>query len=484
MPSLKMNAGGTVQLGVKVDQGYEFDSWSIIEGSGAFVNARSASTTFTAGTVDTTIKASFRIPAQSGSLDSGLDGDGVLIVNYDSSISSSDSITASDILPLADGGFYVLANYFSGQRYYLYLTRHNADGSPDMTFADKGIFKYRRYDGKMSYGDTAGYALSRQEDGKILVAGYCRATPSATKDSFMLLRLLPDGSLDASFGNGGIAVAAPSSSYDNHCQDMAIQADGKIVLTGRSNVPGGWGMGIARFSETGMFDPSFSQDGLAVFSPGSASFADACQVTATADGKLLIAGFVPVRQINYQDIDAICLLRLLPDGTLDTTFGNAGITLTNIKTCSVVVHGLALASDGSILTCGNYTQGSTEVGFIARHSASGALDTSFGNQGSVAMAIGTNGVDALACSVDTAGRIVVAGQAYSSWCDFVLFRFSPTGNADSAFGSNGSSFYDISSVSFDRPSCLAIDGNGLILVGGSEHGNDSVEHAAVIRVNP
>src|SRR5689334_21516759 len=83
------------------------------------------------------------------------------------------------------------------------------------------------------------------------------------------------GSLDPTFGNGGIVVTPNGGGV---VTDAVLQADGKIVVQGS--------FGVARFLSTGALDTSFGNGGFAQ-APASADFG---AVGLQSDGKILVAG--------------------------------------------------------------------------------------------------------------------------------------------------------------------------------------------------
>ena len=105
------------------------------------------------------------------------------------------------------------------------VSRHNADGSRDASFGDGGL--------PFGFGaDTGGYAedVALQADGKIVVAGYRRVADVGVEYDFAVVRYRTDGSLDPSFSGDG-KLTLDLGGY-NAVSAVAIQADGKILLTG------------------------------------------------------------------------------------------------------------------------------------------------------------------------------------------------------------------------------------------------------------
>ncbi len=152
--------------------------------------------------------------------------------------------------------------------------RYNADGSPDTTFGGSG----RRSTGAIGRVNSVGF----QPDGKMILGS----------QYFTLVRLNTDYSLDTSFGNNGSA-AVTFGQYFDWMNDLAVQADGKIVVAGYTNTQAGFNVAcdftIARFNADGTLDTTFDLDGKIVKSIGS-NYERAHAVRALPNGKILIIG--------------------------------------------------------------------------------------------------------------------------------------------------------------------------------------------------
>jgi uncharacterized delta-60 repeat protein len=127
------------------------------------------------------------------------------------------------------------------------------------------------------------------------------------------------GRLDKTFGKGGIFVLPGANSF---ATALAIQSDGKILVAGQTSTQTGVpGAGVLRLTPNGTLDASFGQGGVATvfFSHGGGEFATG--VVIQADGKVVIS----IATGNADDAPSLTLARLNGDGSLDSSFGNAGI---------------------------------------------------------------------------------------------------------------------------------------------------------------
>ena len=105
-----------------------------------------------------------------------------------------------------------------------------------------------------------------QSDGKIVVAGFVQPIGVADFNSFVA-RFNPNGSSDPTFGNGGIVIIDFATSVAEGFQNVAIQTDGKIVVTGNvpaSGPPNDTDMVTVRFNPNGSQDPTFGSGGVVI----------------------------------------------------------------------------------------------------------------------------------------------------------------------------------------------------------------------------
>ncbi len=269
-------------------------------------------------------------------------------------------------------------------------------------------------------GDTSS-ALALQADGKIVMV---------ESGGFGLARYNPDGSLDSSFGTGGRVTTHISS--DPEVGDvafaLALQADGKIVVVGRSWQQYSNDIAVARYNTDGSLDASFGKGGK-VITDLSAGYDDAFALAIQADGKLVVGGLAT---------DGIALVRYNPDGSSDFSF-NSRVMVTRSKVGKIIIHALTLRSDGKIVAAGrsSYNRGLSSEFAVARYNPDGSLDPSFGTGGKVTTRTGTvDSADAVVIQPD--GRIIVAGVSYNGRdMGFVVIRYTPDGSLDLGFGSGG-----------------------------------------------
>lgn len=325
------------------------------------------------------------------------------------------------------------------------LSSHAAPGDLDTTFGS-GTGKVITAIGA---GEATARALALQPDGKIVVAGSCS---NGNDVDLCLARYNTNGVLDATFGNGG-KVITDVSTFEDNANAIAVQPDGKIVVAGACLLISR-DFCLARYSANGVLDATFGTDGIAApFITIFDEFANALAIQP--DGKLVVAGNCPHSGPSAD----FCLARLNANGELDATFGSAGFAFTNLSTYDDIARAIVVQPDGKILVAGSCS----DTFCLARYNANGVLDATFGSSGTVIAFSGTNIGHALALLHD--GRIVVAGECYFGGWDFCLARFSANGTLDTSFGSSGRVVTPIGSNN-DYASALALQPDGKLVVAG------------------
>jgi uncharacterized delta-60 repeat protein len=210
------------------------------------------------------------------------------------------------------------------------LARFNSDGTLDASFGTAG--KVTTAIGPGTRGDRA-FDVKVLPDGKILVAGFADLGPGAGGRNVMLARFEANGTLDASFGGGGIVITAVAPG-DNRDQvgtnGLALDPRGRVVVVGAANVgagAGGFNVMLARYLPNGTLDAAFDGDGIATtaIAPGD-NFDTAISVAIDASGRIVTGG---VSQPGDFPLDW-ALARYNADGTFDPSFGTGGVVTTNL----------------------------------------------------------------------------------------------------------------------------------------------------------
>jgi uncharacterized delta-60 repeat protein len=322
---------------------------------------------------------------------------------------SAGSDSAAAIAIQRDGKL-VLGGYCaSGGRLNFCAVRVNSDGTSDSTFGSSG-----KITPQVGTGFSTATAIAIQTDGKIVLAGRCIG-------GFCATRHRPDGSLDETFNQTGSVVASPSGSGNaEYAHAVALQAGDKIVIAGECATGNSWKFCALRFTPNGALDTAFNVNGRVVTEIGTfpANNAYGRALAAQPDGKILVGGFCGASNAYY-----FCALRYRVDGTLDPTFGTAGIVKTTFSG-DAQASALLLQPDGKIVMTGTCLVASEYDFCAARHTSEGVLDVTFNTTGKVITAIGSGGDTATAASQQRDGKLVVAGSCSGvSDVDFCAARY-------------------------------------------------------------
>ena len=358
------------------------------------------------------------------------------------------------------------------------LSRFNADGSLDAAFASAGVRSIVANGGPFD----AMQALAVQPDGKIVVAGYT-ALPTALTDDIVVLRFNNDGSPDLGFGSGGKVVTDVAGSTDR-AHAVAVQADGRIVIAGIATLGSGVNLdqdvALVRYLADGSLDASFGNGGKVTTNVGGRTdfgYAIALQ----ADGRIVVAGRVGINGGTNPDIG---VLRYLANGSLDTSFGSGGSRQIDFGGGSWDEAGDVLVQpDGRILVGGLTSNGGSYRYALLRLNGDGTPDVGFATQGIANTAFTTQGDYGHAIALQSDGRIVVAGQVASLGNgDFGIARYGSDGSLDAAFGQGGLvrvDFFGSVDAAFD----VLVQNDGKIVAGGLARNGTSVG-LALARVLP
>lgn len=349
----------------------------------------------------------------------------------------------------------------------------SADGKQVVAFDIGGNF--------VDEGLAVAFQTFSSIDQKIVVAGSAQTT--ATDRDFAVLRFNRDGSLDATFGTGGKVIIPFNLGGDqvDVATSIAVLPSNKIVVAGYAmKTTEDFDFAVARLNVDGSIDTQFGVNGKRTFGFDVGGTLDdrALGLAVQGDGKLVLAGYA---QVTATDRD-MAVIRLLADGSLDTTFDTDGkLTVAfnaggqnQDEANAVVVQG-----DGRIVLAGSADRDATgnKDFAIVRLNASGSLDLGFNNSGKQVVSFDLGGQNedvARAVALDTLGRIVLAGSAHVAVTtnkDFALARLNTNGTLDQSFNLTGKKTvsFDLGGDNEDVAYGLALQRDGKLVAVGSIH---------------
>jgi len=351
-------------------------------------------------------------------------------------------------------------------------------GEPDPTFGQAGQIMI---DFDQSTDLARGVAL--QPDGKIVVVGTTYVDNDFSEEDFAVSRHLPDGTFDPSFGGGDGKVTTDFPGLAAVASSVVVQPDGKILVAGGAfpNFTFLGDIAVARYNPDGSLDPSFGNGGIVLTSfPGQGSYA--FDVALLPDGKIVAAG---THFINFQPSEQtsdtnFAIVRYNSDGSLDTSFGSLGGGVsTDFDGNNDDAFSILVQPDGKLVAVGSALNLADFYNFAAaRYDTNGSLDTSFGTGGKVRLDFGNHDFDrAHAAALQADGKIVAAGFAISNGGltqPFALARWNANGSLDTSFDGDGKALIDFGSFSQAAWDVL-VQPDGKIVTAGypNSEGSDS-----------
>lgn len=304
------------------------------------------------------------------------------------------------------------------------VARYRRDGTLDPTFGGNG-----KVTTDLGSEDQA-WDVVIQGDGKIVVAGTSLVIDGLAGD-FAVVRYNPDGSLDASFGSGGVVL----TELEGWGFALALHGDGKIVVAGTSGLSQvSYDVALVRYEADGTLDTSFSDDGIAIVDLDSDANDVALDVALQSDDKLVVAGLFDPRGPEVGG--DFLLARFNTDGSLDTQgldpyldapFGVGGQVTTDFDAGYDQAWAVAIESGGKIVVAGltGVNPDETPSDFaLARYNVDGSLDQTFGSGGKLTTAFETGGNATHDLAIQADGAIVAAGTGtIGGVSQFALARY-------------------------------------------------------------
>ncbi len=348
-----------------------------------------------------------------------------------------------------------------------------ADGDLDPTFGNGGKV-LTDFGGQDELGRVA-----VQPDGKIIASGVTRTGTGPNK--YALARYNPDGSLDATFGNGGRVVTVLTNGTENS-NALLLLPDGKIMIAGSIALPSvaDFSWALVRYNADGSLDSTFGNNGLVTTNIGP-SYDSIGRLALQPDGKIVAAGNTAIPRPPGEERNGdIAVARYNADGSLDPSFGNNGIVISDFGS---VPHYFAddatavlLQPDGKIIVAGDSDGGGYYDFLVARYNANGTLDATFGNNGFTKTDVGNGFEDGASDAVlQPDGKIVLVGAAnrsYASNLDFAVLRYNANGTLDATFGNGGQTVFVLDNLADEEFTSVVLQPDGKIIALGDSNSSN------------
>jgi len=388
-------------------------------------------------------------------------------------------------LALTSGGKILVAGAISnGSNYDMALWRYDASGAPDNTFGSDPNTNFVTY--SSGHGSDLAFAIALDAGGRILLTG---KTYGGSSYDMALWRYDANGAPDNTFGSDpGTNLVTYDGGGVDFAQGLALDASGNILVAGRVNNGVNYDMALWRYDASGAPDNAFGSDpgsNIVTYDGGHGNDYGLA-LALDSSGGIFVTGAVA----NDSNAD-MALWRYDASGAPDNTFGSDPNT--NLVTYDGggvdLAQALALDAGGNILLAGRVNSGTDSYVALWRYAPTGAPDTSFGSDGSSNLVTydSSSYSYAMALALDAGGRILVAGSSLvGSYVYMAAWRYGPDGDPDDSFGSgaNDNRIFYGREHGADYATAVALDAAGKILVAGNSVGGASNLDAVVLRYNP
>ncbi len=312
----------------------------------------------------------------------------------------------------------------------------------DPSFGTNGVVTF-------STGTRAfsGISVAVLSDSKNIVGGtfdnHASAGAPPSKPVGGFVRFLSNGAVDGSFGVAGILVPTTASlgGYEHTPLRRVLPhgAGGFVaLLEGDSTIAGNENSDalLVAFQANGAFDPAFGSGGIAKIDVGARDLAG--DFTRDASGRYVVV----TSDFASTGHDAV-VTRFLANGQLDTTYGTAGRFRTQFAGKDPYGFRISAVGDDVVIAGSRTVIGTNTIhGFVARVTAMGALDATYGSAGTF-----DNTYQVMKLDVATDGRAYLDNKTLS--------RLVTGGALDAAFGSGGTAAQAANELSFNDSVPLA-----------------------------
>lgn len=321
----------------------------------------------------------------------------------------------------------------------------------DPDFGKNGVVSFK-YGAKNT--EAGGFCV--QKDGKLLFGG--------TADNDMIvIRCLPTGEPDPSFGNGGLA------SFDSGGTDtlsaMGLCVDGSIVVGGTLRPAGQTSERIAlvRFDKNGTIDAGYGENGVVSADLGPRSKIDS--IVPLSDGSVLISG-------RAASLKRAMIARYDRRGIPDASFGSNGAVYSDEENSEYT--SLTLQADGAIIACGYTADDQSNYNALAaRYTPGGARDATFADSGTLEIDLGSKGdrfnkaIELRNRSILFVGESIKAGNKNRT---VTLFQTLGNGAPDEEFGDDGKKLLDTGDLGSMGTDAIVLEDGSLLIAG--QYGNN------------
>jgi len=365
-------------------------------------------------------------------------------------------------------------NFFARSNIGL-VSKLEKNGSLDATFGRNGLETYPRF--------SSAHDVIEQADGKLIVAG-----TDGNGNSFTMTRLFPNGAIDSSFAIDGFSQARHFYNRD-YLAVIDQDSQGRIYASSSRNRA----LTMFRYTADGFGDSTFAMDfpnfpGQAIIDLNGGPIQERLtffpqDLSVLSDDKPVVSGFYNALGV-FNSKGGI--VRWLPTGVPDSSFGVNGLATLDLSPDSVVFWQHSIQDNGKIVAAGYRQKNGIKDIVVARFNSNGTPDNFFGTNGYVTYSI--NGFNDQGNTVITqsAGTIMIMGNAQLNATlplnEFYAMRLTKTGNLDNTYGTNGVFKFSTSTNGDEIIFKSVMDSEGRIVLAGysNQDGQDEMFAAKLL----
>lgn len=332
----------------------------------------------------------------------------------------------------------------------LSLSSFAQDGYLDYSFGDDGIVITDLND-----SHDYGWAVVQQADQKLVVSG-------STSLNFLdfhpfLIRYMPDGSVDTSFGTDGKVIANHGNGYNGY-EYLYVDNQQNLIAAGNMVQGSTYLFIIVKYLENGDLNTAFGDNGVLTIPHKYAA------MTFLDDESMLL--------LRFSGNNEITINRYLSNGVLDTNFGVDGAAISNFDGDTFVGREMKVDTDNNVYFVGTRDNAMNADIILMKFNSNGYLDTDFGDNGTASKNIDAmNPANFSSASIDFTNdnKIVIAGSCGACVDEFnpvlrpYFLKYLNNGEPDISFGNNGTVLLPISGFHISQ---LLLQENQRMLVTG------------------
>jgi uncharacterized delta-60 repeat protein len=316
-------------------------------------------------------------------------------------------------------------------------------------------------------------AMTIDSAGNIYVAGIAAST---TSNDFAVIRLLPSGQLDSTFGTGGKKVVDIGTNTNDRAIAMTLDSTGNVYLAGVTDLNTRDQFTVVRLTKAGAIDLLFGASGHALVDNPTTSNDSCCAIALESDGSIFLTGSTVL-----QGKQNLKLAKLTSAGDA-TGFGGVGYATANFNGNSTTTVAIIPDVSGDLNLAGTVAaSGNIDMALI-RFDSSGALETGFHSGGASYADISS--LDLSAAMVrDKSGNFYIVGRAGSPMTGIGIAKFDKLGTLVDDFGTNGVEQLVLPGKTVAYANDLKIDGDGNLYIAATTNGTSTTITPAIVAVD-